>query len=102
MLCHVETWIGLNIECVSHTELCALVCVCWPCSYLPGVHDAAKQHLQQLEGSRKLFVAATSLSIAQRQLLYAHDELSMALLRITTRRDGEQVGVGDMLSNIAG
>jgi hypothetical protein len=47
-------------------------------------------------------VAATSLSIAQRQLLYAHDELSMALLRITTRRDGEQVGVGGMLSNIAG
>lgn len=62
------------------------------CSYLPGVHEAAKQHLEQLEGSRKLFLAANSLSIAQRQLLYAHDELSMALLRITTRAEGEQVG----------
>lgn len=62
------------------------------CSYLPGVREAAKQHLEQLDGSRKMFVAANSLSIAQRQLLYAHDELSMALLRITTRREGEQVG----------
>ncbi len=68
------------------------VCLCCPCSYLPGVQEAAKQHLQQLEGSRKLFVAANSLAVAQRQLLYAHDELSMALLRITTRREGEQVG----------
>jgi len=62
------------------------------CSYLPGVQDAASQHLEQLEGSRKLFVAANSLSISQRQLLYAHDELTMAVLRITTRRDNEQVG----------
>jgi hypothetical protein len=62
------------------------------CSYLPGVQEAAKQHLEQLEGSRKMFLAANSLSIAQRQLLYAHDELSMALLRITTRAEGEQVG----------
>lgn len=62
-------------------------------SYLPGVGDAAKQHLEQLEGSRKLFVAANSLSIAQRQLLYAHDELSMAVLRIMSRGEGEQVCV---------
>lgn len=70
-------------------------CVCL-CSYLPGVHEAAKQHLEQLEGSRKLFLAANSLSIAQRQLLYAHDELSMALLRITTRAEGEQVGAAPL------
>lgn len=63
-----------------------------PCSYLPGVQEAASQHLEQLEGSRKLFVAANSLSISQRQLLYAHDELTMAVLRITTRRENEQVG----------
>jgi hypothetical protein len=58
------------------------------------MQEASKAHLQQLEGSRKLFIAANSLIGAQRQLLYAHDELSMALLRITTRRDGEQVGWG--------
>ena len=56
--------------------------------------DAAAQHLEQLEGSRKLFGAAGALGGAQRQLLYAHDELAMALLRIRTRLDGEQVRWG--------
>jgi hypothetical protein len=76
-------------RCLPWRVVCA-------CSYLPGVHETAKQHLEQLEGSRKMFVAANSLSIAQRQLLYAHDELSMALLRITTRREVEQVGNGSL------
>lgn len=62
-----------------------------PCRQLPGVPESASQHLEQLEGSRKLFSAAGALSIAQRQLLYAHDELAMALLRISTRMEGEQV-----------
>lgn len=62
------------------------------CRYLPGVSESASAHLERLEGSRRLFTAAGALGVAQRQLLYAHDELAMALLRIETRMEGEQVG----------
>jgi hypothetical protein len=65
----------------------------YACRSLPGVSEAASQHLERLEGSRKLFIAAGALSGAQRQLLYALDELAMALLRIGTRLEGEQVGL---------
>jgi hypothetical protein len=55
------------------------------------VSDAAAKHLEQLEGSREMFTAVNKLTLAQRQLLYAVDELAMAVQRITGRRDGEQV-----------
>eukprot|EP00879_Flechtneria_rotunda_P015358 GHRR01016055.1.p1 GENE.GHRR01016055.1~~GHRR01016055.1.p1 ORF type:complete len:718 (+),score=368.98 GHRR01016055.1:492-2645(+) len=44
-----------------------------------------------LEGCRRLFTAASQLALAQRQMLYAHDEVAMARLSITTRLEGEQV-----------
>lgn len=71
---------------------------CLWCRYLPGVSESASAHLDRLEGSRRLFIAAGALSVAQRQLLYAHDELAMSLLRIETRMAGEQVSVSVMLA----
>lgn len=60
--------------------------------HLPaGVSESSSAHLERLEASRQLFTAAGALSTAQRQLLYAHDELAMAVLRIETRMAGEQV-----------
>jgi hypothetical protein len=76
---------------LSHAALHADYNLFCACRSLPGVSEAASQHLERLEGSRKLFIAAGALSGAQRQLLYALDELAMALLRIGTRLEGEQV-----------
>ncbi len=58
---------------------------------LKALVDDARAHLERLEAQRKLLVDARTLSLAQRQLLYAHDELSMATMRIRLRAEGEQV-----------
>ncbi len=60
-----------------------------------GVHGAAaarevlvaqsKAHLDLLEGQRKLFLRSRALSLAQRALLYAHDELDMSMMRMQLR-----------------
>ncbi len=60
-----------------------------------GVHGAAaarevlvaqsKAHLDLLEGQRKLFLRSRAVSLAQRALLYAHDELDMSMMRMQLR-----------------
>jgi len=60
-----------------------------------GVHGAAearealvaqsKAHLDLLEGQRKLYLRSRALSLAQRALLYAHDELDMSMMRMQLR-----------------
>jgi len=60
-----------------------------------GVHGAAaarevlvaqsKAHLDLLEGQRKLFLRSRALSLTQRALLYAHDELDMSMMRMQLR-----------------
>lgn len=50
-----------------------------------GLQAAAEAHLEALEATRKLFIEARALSMAQRSLLYAHDELDMAVMRFQLR-----------------
>ncbi|KAL0055912.1 hypothetical protein WJX82_005648 [Trebouxia sp. C0006] len=45
----------------------------------------SKAHLDLLEGQRKLFLRSRALSLAQRALLYAHDELDMSMMRMQLR-----------------
>ncbi len=44
--------------------------------------------MERLEAQRRLLVAARALSLAQRWLLYAHDELGMATARMRLARPG--------------
>ena len=45
----------------------------------------SKAHLDLLEGQRKLFLRSRAVSLAQRALLYAHDELDMSMMRMQLR-----------------
>ncbi len=45
----------------------------------------SKAHLDLVEGQRKLFLRSRALSLAQRALLYAHDELDMSMMRMQLR-----------------
>lgn len=47
-------------------------------------------HVERLKVQRLLLVAARSVSLAQRTLLYAHDELAMATMRMRLAREGER------------
>lgn len=49
----------------------------------------AKRHVQILEAMRKEFTQARLLSVAQAQVLRAHDELKMAISRLRLRLPGE-------------
>ncbi|EFJ51898.1 hypothetical protein VOLCADRAFT_87560 [Volvox carteri f. nagariensis] len=51
-----------------------------------------KAHVERLEAQRRLLVAARAASLAQRMLLYAHDELAMATARMRLAREGEPIG----------
>ena len=51
----------------------------------------SKAHLEVLEMQRKLYLRSRSLSLAQRALLYAHDELDMSMMRMQLRAPGEAV-----------
>ena len=51
----------------------------------------SKAHLEVLETQRKLYLRSRSLSLAQRALLYAHDELDMSMMRMQLRAPGEAV-----------
>lgn len=44
-----------------------------------------KVQLDRLEAMRKFFVKARALSLAQRELLYAKDELEMCTMRMRVR-----------------
>ncbi|GBF99704.1 hypothetical protein Rsub_12416 [Raphidocelis subcapitata] len=57
----------------------------------PELVAAGQAHLERLEGQRRLFLAARALALAQRMLLYAHDELAMATMRMRLRLPGESV-----------
>lgn len=50
----------------------------------------AKKHLQIFEAMRKEFTQARLLSVAQAQVLRAHDELKMAISRLRLRLPGEE------------
>lgn len=45
----------------------------------------SKAHLEVLEGQRKLYLRTRAVSLAQRALLYAHDELDMSMMRMQLR-----------------
>ena len=51
----------------------------------------AKAHLDVLEGQRKLYLRSRALSLAQRALLYAHDELDMSMMKMQLRGPGQAV-----------
>ena len=51
----------------------------------------SKAHLEVLEAQRKLYLRSRALSLAQRALLYAHDELDMSMMRMQLRAAGEAV-----------
>lgn len=51
----------------------------------------SKAHLEVLEVQRKLYLRSRSLSLAQRALLYAHDELDMSMMRMQLRAPGQAV-----------
>lgn len=46
---------------------------------------AGKRQLDRLEAMRKFFVKSRTLSLAQRELLYAKDELEMCTMRMRVR-----------------
>ena len=45
----------------------------------------SKAHLELMEGQCKLFLRSRAVSLAQRALLYAHDELDMSMMRMQLR-----------------
>ncbi|KAG1676131.1 hypothetical protein FOA52_004971 [Chlamydomonas sp. UWO 241] len=49
---------------------------------VPALVEAGKAHLQALGAQRKLWAQVRRLALAQRQWLYAHDELEMAQMRV--------------------
>ena len=51
----------------------------------------AKAQLDRLEAQRKVFTKGRALSLAQRSLLYARDELEMSTMRMRLRYPSEQV-----------
>ena len=51
----------------------------------------SKAHLEVLEAQRKLYLRSRALSLAQRGLLYAHDELDMSMMRMQLRSPDEVV-----------
>lgn len=51
----------------------------------------SKVHLEVLEAQRKLYLRSRSLSLGQRALLYAHDELDMSMMRMQLRAPGDPV-----------
>ncbi|GLI64470.1 hypothetical protein VaNZ11_007743 [Volvox africanus] len=55
-----------------------------------------KAHVNRLEAQRRLLVAARSTSLAQRMLLYAHDELAMATMRMRLAREGEPISAHEV------
>lgn len=53
---------------------------------------SAKKHLHVFEAMRKEFTSARLLSVAQAQVMRAHDELKMAISRLRLIHPGEEVG----------
>lgn len=53
--------------------------------------------MEALEAEKKLFIKARALALAQRLMLYARDELEMAVLRLQLRLDGEQLNVHEQM-----
>lgn len=51
----------------------------------------SKAHLEMLEVQRKLYLRSRSVSLGQRALLYAHDELDMSMMRMQLRAPGDSV-----------
>lgn len=51
----------------------------------------SRAHLEVLEAQRKLYLRSRSVSLAQRALLYSHDELDMSMMRMQLRAPGESV-----------
>ena len=51
----------------------------------------AKAHLDVLESQRKLYLRSRALTLTQRALLYAHDELDMSMMRMQLRSPGQVV-----------
>ncbi len=51
-------------------------------------HPLPQAHVDRLEAQRRLLVSARSVSLAQRMLLYAHDELAMATMRLRLAVEG--------------
>ena len=51
----------------------------------------AKAHLDVLENQRKLYLRSRALSLTQRALLYAYDELDMSMMRMQLRGAGQTV-----------
>lgn len=51
----------------------------------------AKAHLEVLENQRKLYLRSRALSLTQRALLYAHDELDMSMMRMQIRSPGQVI-----------
>lgn len=68
-------------------------CCCF--NSLGAARDAlvgqSKAHLEMLEAQRKLYLRSRALSLAQRALLYAHDELDMSMMRMQVRDPGQAV-----------
>jgi hypothetical protein len=70
------------------------------CAPPPPPHAAAvrdrlaahgRVHLELLEADRKLYLRCRALTLAQRGVLYARDELEMAVMRLRLQQPGERV-----------
>lgn len=81
-----------NHHLISPTHLHPLTPLSTPPRAHPALAESAARHLKRLEALRKLFLTAGSLASAQRQLLHAHDELGMALVRLSAVGEEEAAG----------
>ena len=94
---HVEEAdVGAGRSAPSSAETCLRALAGWVtrsdgCADLA---DAARAHLEQLEGMRREFAKASAAMLAQRTALAARDELDMAATRLRLRTEAEASGIG--------
>ena len=57
------------------------------------IASQGKAHMERLEAMRKLFTKSRALSLAQRALLYAKDELEMCTMRMRVRYYSQKLSI---------
>ena len=111
----------LAFFCLRHSPLAGqvlggkwpqVVCACCVCIHTRGMRSkkghaqtpicgaaaardalvrSSRCHLEVLEAQRKVYLRSRAVALAQRGLLYAHDELDMSMMRMQLRRPQEAV-----------
>ena len=81
---------GLRV-CQCYSKALCHLAICNAAAAREALVAQSKAHLELLEGQRKLYLRSRALTLAQRGLLYAHDELDMSTMRMQLRSPSEVV-----------